>query len=624
MLHVRLRTPALFVTCFALVMRSGMAFAQAPLVGDEFVVNSYTTSYQFTPVVAGSTNGEFVVVWESYHQLGPAVGGDVFAQRFGTDGLPVGGEFQVNSFTSGYQYFPAVALSDTGAFVVVWTDGAGDGDGPGIAAQRFDASGQPVGGEFQVNSQTLGYQERPRVAIDGSENVTVVWSAIASDAFPDPDGDGGGIFARQFDAAGVPLGDDFLVNQQTAGEQGSPDVSCDVNGNLVFAWDTPGEADRDIAVRRFGGDGSALSDEFQVVNEDRDGDPRVSVAADGRFVVAWHNGDPFSIVPGLDGDSLGVFAQRFAPNGAVAGAVFQVNTYTTDAQAYPAVAGADDGSFVVVWDTYRQFSFTDDIAGQRYDDAGAPFEVEFQVDATDPEPQTAPEIAWLGGQRYVAVWESFQQDGDVTGVFGRFIDAAASALTTTTVPPTTTTLPATTTTSVSGGTTTTVSSSTTTSVSGGTTTTVSSSTTTSVSGGTTTTVSSSTTTSVSGGTTTTVSSSTTTSVSGGTTTTVSASTSTTVPGSTTTTSTSVTTSSTVPVTTTTLVPVRDCGDPAAPAGTITAGDALLILRVAVGLNTCAACVCDVNRSGTITAGDALATLRRAVGQIVPPNCPACG
>lgn len=65
-----------------------------------------------------------------------------------------------------------------------------------------------------------------------------------------------------------------------------------------------------------------------------------------------------------------------------------------------------------------------------------------------------------------------------------------------------------------------------------------------------------------------------------------------------------------------------CGDPAAPVG-ITASDALLVLRTAVGIASCLACTCDVDGSGSIVATDSLAVLRRAVGLDVELTCQAC-
>jgi len=65
----------------------------------------------------------------------------------------------------------------------------------------------------------------------------------------------------------------------------------------------------------------------------------------------------------------------------------------------------------------------------------------------------------------------------------------------------------------------------------------------------------------------------------------------------------------------------NCGDPAPAFGAVTAADAMFILRTAVGLSSCEACVCDLNSSGTITSADALRTLQYAVGIDVALECP---
>jgi uncharacterized repeat protein (TIGR03806 family) len=76
-------------------------------------------------------------------------------------------------------------------------------------------------------------------------------------------------------------------------------------------------------------------------------------------------------------------------------------------------------------------------------------------------------------------------------------------------------------------------------------------------------------------------------------------------------------------TTTTLPPEGDCGDPTAPHGEVTAGDALWVLRAAVGAATCHPCTCDVSGNGSVTASDALIVLRFAVGQAETLHCLAC-
>ncbi len=68
----------------------------------------------------------------------------------------------------------------------------------------------------------------------------------------------------------------------------------------------------------------------------------------------------------------------------------------------------------------------------------------------------------------------------------------------------------------------------------------------------------------------------------------------------------------------------DCGQPATDGANPTATDALVILRVAVGLDECEICICDANDSGDTTATDALLVLRKAVSAPVELVCSSCG
>ena len=63
-----------------------------------------------------------------------------------------------------------------------------------------------------------------------------------------------------------------------------------------------------------------------------------------------------------------------------------------------------------------------------------------------------------------------------------------------------------------------------------------------------------------------------------------------------------------------------CGDPTGD-GVATAGDALYVLRAAVGLRFCELLWCDVDESDRITANDALAVLRRAIQSAGLLACP---
>src|SRR4051812_19103447 len=72
---------------------------------------------------------------------------------------PIGPEFRVNTFTTGaqktfFQSPQSVAVDAAGDFVVTWSSVGQDGSAYGIYAQRYNAAGVPQGGEFQVNAFT--------------------------------------------------------------------------------------------------------------------------------------------------------------------------------------------------------------------------------------------------------------------------------------------------------------------------------------------------------------------------------------------------------------------------------------------------------------------------------------
>src|SRR5438067_9005028 len=113
---------------------------------------------------AAGGGGNVVVVWESYMSATSYTNSfSVQGQRYDSAGTPVGGQFQVNTYTTSAQFRPAVTGDGAGNFVVVWEDGSAGSytDKSSIQGQRYDGAGTPVGGEIQVNTYTTGRQLRP-------------------------------------------------------------------------------------------------------------------------------------------------------------------------------------------------------------------------------------------------------------------------------------------------------------------------------------------------------------------------------------------------------------------------------------------------------------------------------
>ena len=325
-------------------------------LGPQFRVNSYVTDGQLAPSVASSSAGSFVVTWQSFNQDGSGTGS--FAQRYSSSGTPLGGEFQVNTYTTSAQFYPRVALDSVGNFVIVWNDYTQDGSGIGVYAQRYASNGTPLGLEFRVNTFTTGRQTRATVASSPAGDFVVVWQSDGQD------GDGYGVFAQRYSSTGVPLGGEFRVNTTPAFSQSRPAVAFDGAGNFVVAWNvarTNQSVPFDIVGRRYDSTGAPLGDEFRVNAYNRTSQffPAVAADAAGDFVVAWASFPK-------DGSSFEVLAQRFDGSGAPLGSEFRVNSFTPNLQSHPAVASDAAGHFVIVWDSHSQDGSAYGVFGQRY------------------------------------------------------------------------------------------------------------------------------------------------------------------------------------------------------------------------------------------------------------------
>ncbi len=373
----------------------GLPPATAQLLGPEFQANSYETGYQQFPAVAADGAGKFVVVWESGCSYCAAAG--IFGQRMTSTGGPAGAEFQVNTYTTSVMGSPAVAADGVGNFVVVWASYR-DGAQLGVSGQRFDSAGTAQGGEFQVNSFTTGDQRSPAVAVDGSGKFVVVWLSFGQD------GDGQGVFGQRFSSSGTPLGSEFQVHSFTTGPQFVPAVATNAAGDFVVVWPSFAQDGSGWGVfgQRFHSAGTPQGGEFQV-NSFTTGDqlyPRVASSPAGAFVVVWQS------VP-QDGDNWGVFGQRFDSSGTPQGSEFQVNSTTTNVQYRPSVAADAAGAFLVAWDSKVQDGSFDGIFARRFSSAGGALGSDFQVNAFTTGSQRRAAVAADGAGNFEVVWESF-------------------------------------------------------------------------------------------------------------------------------------------------------------------------------------------------------------------------
>ncbi|HXK22359.1 MAG TPA: hypothetical protein VMS55_06730, partial [Myxococcota bacterium] len=395
--------------------------AQVPVAqGPDFQVDSYTTSDQSKPSVAATGNGDFVVVWESDGSPGNDTSyTSIQGQRYASDGTPLGGQFQVNTETSYNQTYPVVATSGNGEFIVVWNsqDSLIGSTGYNVHGRRYASSGAPLGGEFQVNTYTTGDQVSRSVATNAQGDFVVVWTSEGSSG---GDTSETSIQGQRYSSSGTAQGGEFQVNSYTSNFQVAPAVAADAAGGFVVVWESRGSSGSDhsgfsVQGQRYASNGAAQGGQFQVntfVANDQFG-PAVATDADGDFVVVWTSlGSSQS-----DQSGVSVQGQRYASSGAALGSEFQVNTYTTLDQGAASVAVNAAGEIQVVWAS-RGSSGTDtsffSIQGQRYDSSGAALGGEFQVNSYTNGDQTYPWVAADALGHFVVTWWSVGSSGSDT------------------------------------------------------------------------------------------------------------------------------------------------------------------------------------------------------------------
>ncbi|HEX2652024.1 MAG TPA: calcium-binding protein, partial [Xanthobacteraceae bacterium] len=149
--------------------------------GAEFVVSTRQVfRLQSVPFVTELRNGNFVVSWKDFSGLdGDNSPAGIKAQIFTPNGTKVGSEFLVNTATAGSQAQSAITALANGDFVVVWSDPSGvggDASGMAVKAQVFSSNGVKIGGELLVNTFTANDQKDPTVTAFGPNGFVVAWS----------------------------------------------------------------------------------------------------------------------------------------------------------------------------------------------------------------------------------------------------------------------------------------------------------------------------------------------------------------------------------------------------------------------------------------------------------------
>ncbi|MBC7799024.1 MAG: hypothetical protein H7Z10_00235, partial [Gemmatimonadaceae bacterium] len=334
-------------------------------VTPEFRVAQDTYNQQFSGRVVALPDGSFVVAWDSNGVDRNNVDNDinVYVRRFTVGNgavVPAGPQTQItpdrpagnpNGFFDQYLN-DLVALPD-GGFRVVYTASNVRTDWS-VYTQAFDARGQRVGGEGQMNSavdtglaragvtRTPGYQLLPLG--DGG-----FWATYWEQSGTFPLGDQ--VWLQRHDAAGAPVGGRLLVSAPgDRNDNTYPSITALDGGRFAIAWRDRDDNDLDnfdAYVRTFDAAGTALSAPVRINTDLVDSQQPGAVVAlpGGYFLASYASFDRRA----SSADLFDARARLFSPAGQPLTGAFDVSEFVYEDLSSLVGQRLADGRIAFAW-----------------------------------------------------------------------------------------------------------------------------------------------------------------------------------------------------------------------------------------------------------------------------------
>ncbi|HEV7667538.1 MAG TPA: hypothetical protein VGS22_03375 [Thermoanaerobaculia bacterium] len=391
---------------FAALPPAGAA-GPAPL-GAKARASSCATCSQTTPSVAGLASGEFMIGWEG--ESGTDAKG-VVGRLFKNTGLPKAVDFQINKGVVPPEQFDVAVAGDATGYVAAWSSVLNANSD--IFVQRYSVAGVPQGTPILINvdGSTLPHYAdfNPAVARTAGGGFVIAWIRFLPPGTTTP-GTDPEILLRRFNSSGVALGAPVKLNTRLVNGD-RPDLCVDSTGQIDVAWTS---ADgfplfqpnhKGVSLRRVSAAGAPVGAEVVVAPPlASNAQMNISCGLAGNFVIVWESDQPPATA------RFDILGARYNKNGVRTGAVFRVNSVTTENQRNPAVSHDSKGNFVVVWE--HNLVSGGAINARRFSVAGVATGPDFAVDTYPPgNPRSIePEIAHVGtaGNFVVAFQDGLQ------------------------------------------------------------------------------------------------------------------------------------------------------------------------------------------------------------------------
>lgn len=313
--------------------------------------------------------------------------------------------FRVDNSTSFVQFFPDVAMDNSGDFVVTWTSLDGHDNANfniNIHGQRYNAGGQELGSEFTVNtvSTVSHFSSASSVDMDSDGDFVVAWGGSEENKYEE-----GIIHIKRYDNSGNQQGEEILIEGVSSQQLGQPSVAMDSDGDFVVSWTQFDDGQTGIYFQRYTRDGNTQGEITAVTDPQSSSqisNPAIAMNDSGRFAISW-----LSI-----GDSNNIYAQSFSANGLAIGSTTQANNQAllnaTETNPYqkpqqPSIAMDNSGRFVVSWSSTGTESAT--VFAQRFTNQNQALGSNFTVSDNEEPFNSFADVAMDSDGDFVVSWD---------------------------------------------------------------------------------------------------------------------------------------------------------------------------------------------------------------------------
>jgi hypothetical protein len=389
-------------------------------ISDEVLINQSLSGNQDHATVAACTEG-FMVAYNSSNIMNDTSGQAAAARIFRSHLIPVTDEFTLNTdVTIGNQRVPDVAADKNALAVAVWSCGSAHGYDVYAKVYSMTCAG-PLTADLKVNIAPSAQCTWPDVTMSETGDFVVVWDEVAGDEL--------NYYVRAYAKTGAPKTEPVRINAEASAVPYAPpscpshlpDIDAGRNGWVIAAWEHFSDDSSLIKSRVFNID-TLFFDEEEIVSAPppgfHDRRPSVDLNDRGDVLITWTQADNSSKI----GD---IYVKKFdAASSTWSTTCPHADSPLLELNQHRSIGKLlDNGSFAVAWTGKTGIElYVDDVFVRFFNSAGAPLCEEKIVNQTREGYQARPALDWIIEDtlyHMIITWESRNEDGSDLDVYGR-------------------------------------------------------------------------------------------------------------------------------------------------------------------------------------------------------------